>query len=518
MVEQVVNVRAIQTLVERDRRSGASWMSRPFALALFVLGLLIMFFAGEHVIAATLAYVNLIIMTWTAVHFIRQGTLQGVIPVFFLTWFAMSWPFTSIYAAVFSPHMSYSTLHDVREFLTGNTRLQLVVLLFLAVYVPIVVMLITPRPGTSIAFYVTTRHAKRFALLALAIVFVFLGANALSKVRPLPGPLQYIADGAYLYLRGLPFVVGATFPFLAFGVRVAAIAFLLMTGFFYTLGNVREFAVFPVAMLLGGLLFVSRMTNRWKFIVLVMLALAFPTYLVVGETTRAMLGTIGFKNLERRVETLGRWQEMFSKGGGVTRAFGRLFNTGGHTLVTLMPENYPYLEFSAPRYVVETFQRWVPGRIFYQPYYSSTGLLRSYDFNITDKTSVELSFLGSLWMIGGPVPVVIGTAVMAMIHVVLARLLMLILRFSPSYAILMTAMLSPEILWAVNSDIITNIRNIVWRLAAATAMYFIVFRPVIGRDSPPQVTRPPVTGGRVPRPSAPPPSPGSAGGPTPVLG
>ncbi|TWT40900.1 hypothetical protein RAS1_35860 [Phycisphaerae bacterium RAS1] len=482
MSNQVVNVRAIQSLVERDRRSTQSWFARPAVIFLFGLGLLIMVGAGENLLAAALAYVNLIIMAATAVHFAKQRTLHGAIPIFFLAWFAMSWPFTSIYAAVFNPHMAYSTLHDVREFLSGNVRLQLVVLLFLAVYIPIVTSLIRPAAAGWTDQYLASQHARRLALVALVITIVFLGANAFSKVRPLPGPLQYIADGSYLYLRGLVFVIGATFPFLVFGVRATAIAYLLLSGFFYTLGNAREFAVLPLGMLLGGLLFVSRLSKRWKLIVVTGVALAFPVYLVVGETTRAMLGTVGFKNLERRAETLGRWQEMFSKGGGVTRAFGRLFNTGGHSLITLMPESYPYLEFSAPRYVVETVQRLVPGRIFYQPYYSSAGLLRSYDFNITDKTSVELSFLGSLWMIGGPVPVIVGTVVIALIHAGLARLLLLLVTRSPGYALLMAAMLAPEIMWAVNSDIITNIRNIVWRLLAATVVYFVVFRPFIGRD------------------------------------
>lgn len=457
------------------------WFTRPVVIALVLLPLPIFALApSEYWAGAVLAYLNACIIGIASARFLKQATIQSLIPVLYMIWLGMGWVLGVLYFAMFVPEMHYKTMNDRRFNLDGMVHLQLVVMTFLGVYYGVYGLLSSKRMKFS-QYAVDVRRANMLAMATLAIVVPGLLWNAINKIVGLTGLMEYIANGAQLYLAALPLVMGAVFKQLSFPLKVITLTFLAIVAGFNVIGNARGEALLPLAMFTLGFLFISGVSQKQKFLATVAGVFAFLAIIVVGDTTRVVLRDIGFGDLSTRVEALGRWQEVAAKTPILSKVFGRLYFTGGHTLVTMLPERYPYLEFDAGEYVKELVSRQLPGRFVPIPaYYSTPYLLRSYDFNITDKTSVELSFLGSLWMLGGWIPLILGSAGMALVHVAISHMLAGMARRSAYQAIFFFAMIAAAIVWGHNLDPISQTRWLVWRLAIAAMFFYLFIRPVLG--------------------------------------
>lgn len=465
-----------------------TWLSRPVAISLAAIPLLILTFTrSEHQPAALMAYLNAVIIGSAAVHFTRQGTLQGLIPVLFLLWPGMGWVLGTIYFAMFVPEMSYMTMNSKRYNLDGAAKLQSAILVFLLIYLSIYLLFAAKRPRLS-ECCVDRVKARRLALATLGIVVPGLTLNAVRKLFGLPGPLEYLANGANLYVSALPLVIGAVFASLNTPIRVITLAFLGAVAVFNVLGNARGDAAMPLAMFSLGYMFVSGVSAKRKFTAAVVGAVVFLAIVVIGDTTRVVLGNIGFGNLEQRVEALSQWREVTAKVSPFTKTFGRLYFTAGHTLVTMIPDTYSYLDFDPALFVEELLARQAPAVLYnHPPYYSTPFLLKRYDFNITEETSVELSFIGSLWMLGGWLPLILGSIGISLVHVLLSRMLARMARRSAYRAVFCFAMIALAILWAQNLDFISQTRWLAWRLVFATILYFGFVRLLMSGDAPPRV-------------------------------
>lgn len=470
-------------------RARTKWFSRPVVIGLCVLPLGIAALAPQDAWgAALLAYVNALIIGVSAVRLLKQGTLQGLIPVLFLLWMGLGWVLGTMYFAMFVPEMTYKTMNDERLVLAGNAKLQLCVLVFLVLYLSIFGLLASRRVRFT-EYPIDGRRATRLSLAAAALFVPGLTLNALGKLQLLPEPLEYVANGANLYLAALPLVIGAMFGHIGFALRFLTLTFLGAVAAFNILGNARGDAAMPIAMFTLGYMFISGVTPRRKFISMIVGAFVFLVIVVVGDTTRAVLRNIGFGDLSARVEALGQWQEVAARTSPFTKTFGRLFWTAGHTILTMMPESYSYLDFEPDVYFTELLMRQLPGKLVHTPaYYSSTERLRAYDFNITDKSSVELSFLGSMWMLGGWVPLILGSIAIALIHVLLSHLLAALASRSCYAAVFVFAMIALALLWGQNLDLISQTRWLTWRVGIATVLYVLFVGPLLSgpaRPAPP---------------------------------
>ena len=459
-----------------------SWMDWRFAAGLVLLGgLLAAMVPTARVPGTMLAYLNLVVIAAAWVYFARRRTLEGLIPVMFLTWLAAAWPLGSIYFALVSPDLTYATAAGTREFLYGGVRLQAVTLLFTVTYVAVMLFF----QGRSIPWRTpvgTPWMDRRTATVVLWIAMTAITFNAVSKVAPFPGLLQYVADGGYHTLNGLTLVVGVMFTSLAWRTRLTALAFLLVAGTFYAIGNARGMAGLPAALFLVGLIFLSDLNPRWKRWTVIAALAAFPLAMVLSNTTRLVTKSIGFRDLNARMDALNEWQDVLSNTPVLASTFGRLFFVGGHTIITLSPDYYPYVDFNAPRYAYEFMMRMLPKRFFGDLYYSEqpNRILRLYGFLITDETSVPLSTVGALYMLGGVLPVAIGGVLIGGFHSALGYGLRRARRRSPYLAVFVFAMLSAELLWGQNRDPISHVRGMVWDSLWGVILFQLVVRPLVG--------------------------------------
>lgn len=468
----------------RPRSPGLpAWFDWPlFAGLLLVGGLIAVLVPASRVPGALLAYLNLVVISGAWVYFASRGTLQGLVPMMFLTWLAAAWPLGSLYFALVVPNHTYSTVAGSREVLFGGVRLQSVTLLFAVLYIGVVWLF----QGRGVPWRTPVGMQAMERRVATVVLWITMSAiifNAVSKVTHFPGLLQYVADGGYHTLHGLPLVVGVLFTSLAWRTRLTAVAFLLVAGIFYVIGNARGMAGVPIALFLVGLIFLSNLDRRWKRWMVIGALVAFPLAMVISNTTRLVTNTIGFRDLDARVGALSNeWQDVLSQTPVLTSTFGRLFFIGGHTVVTLSPEHYPYVDFDPARYAYEVVMRMLPKRFFGDLYYSEqpNRILRLYGFLINDETSHPLSTVGALYMLGGVLPVAIGAVAIGLFHSAIGFGLRRAQQRSPYLALFVFAMISSELLWGQNRDPISHIRSLVWDGMWGICIYYLIARPLVG--------------------------------------
>ena len=462
------------------------WVNWPLAgiLAVFA-ALLAVLVPAPHLPGALLAYVNLLVIGGTWVYFASRGTLEGLIPPMFLTWLGAGWPLAALYFAIAVPDLEYYTVAGARQFLFGDVRLQAVTLLFTLSYVAVMFLF----QGRSVPWRTpvgTRRMDRRAATVVLWMAMPAIAFNAVSVVARFPGLLRYLAAGGYHTLHGLTLMVGVLFTSLALRTRLTAVVFLVGAGAFYVIGNARGTAGFPIALLLFGLIFLSDLNKRWKLWIVTAGLACFPLALVVSDTTRTVTHTGGFTNLNTRLQAFNEWQDALSQRPVLTRTFGRLFFVGGHSIITLSPEHYPYIDFSPSRYASELIMRMLPARFFGHLYYSDPPytILRLYGFLITDETSVPISTVGALYMLGGVVPVAVGGALIGLFHSTVGYGLRRARRRSPYLALFLFAMIATELLQGQNRDPISHVRSIVWDSAWGVILFQCVVRPLVGDLAP----------------------------------
>jgi hypothetical protein len=476
-VTRAATRRANAPAAPRLRAERPRWLIGPLSVTLIVLAILIpLATARQHLLGAALAYVNLLIIGAAAVTFVRQGTLQGLIPVLFLTWFAAGWPLPTIYFATMYPGESYHPAADEREILFGAARVQAVALLFLVVYLATLRVCQGRYPAWASA--VTNPYTdRRFGAVVLWIVMAAISLHALSQVVVFPGPLSYVASGAYNYLHGLMLIVGVLFLRLAPETRVRALLFMALAGAFYLIGNARGLAVLPATLFVVGLILLSDIPPRYKTWAVVLACAGLPVALVIGNTTRVLLGSIGFEDISTRLNALGEWQRVLSRTPVLVSTFHRLFFVGGHSIIAYTPEYYPYLPFSWVDYGWELVTRLLPGKLFYQPFYSDNERLRAWGFLISDQSSFPMSLLGSLYMLGGVGPVALGAAAFGVFHSLLSRMIGWAIRRDRYLGLFVFSMIASTLIWSQNVDLIANVRVTAWRLLSAFVLYITILRP-----------------------------------------
>jgi len=461
----------------RPRLEQPRWLIVPIAVTLTGLAVLISLATPrEHLLGTVLAYVNLVIVGAAAVHFVQQRTLQGLIPVLFLVWFAAGWLLPTIYFATLYPEAVYYPMGDNRNMLFGAAWVQTVAFVFLATYLG-TFLFFQGRHAPWTFSEVNKRTERRMGVMVLWIVTAAITLHGVSQVVALPAPLVYIASGSYNYLHGLMLMVGVLFLRLPMQTRLRALLFLFMAGAFYLLGNARGLAVLPATLFVVGLIFLSEVEQRYKTWTVIAACAALPIALVIGNTTRVLLGSIGFEDIGARLNALGQWQEVLKRTPMLAATFSRLFFVGGHSIIAYTPEYFPYVKFTWSRYAYEFFTRLLPGKLFFEPFYSSNERLQLYGFLITEETSYPMSLLGSLYLLGGVVPVGLGALAMALFHCGLARIIGAVRRRSPYLGLFIFSMIASTLIWSQNVDLITNVRVTAWRVLTAFVLYVIILRP-----------------------------------------
>ena len=240
----------------------------------------------------------------------------------------------------------------------------------------------------------------------------------------------------------------------------------------------------PWVMIVFGLLLFSEWPARRKAILALVCVIAFPFLIVLGEVTRGFAKG-NLESIGERTELMSHWQEFFSQNSVFGQTMGRLFSTGGHSIITMTPQEVPYLDFNPMQYGAEmALAVFVPGKFYSDYYYSTTYHLNNYGLRvIIGGTSVELSLPGSLWMLGGWLPVFFGAIVTAMLHLLVMYWLRAATRKSVYKGLFYLAMVTGVIIWGFNLDLIYHARSVVRGMLAAIMLWHLVVRPLLGSSA-----------------------------------
>jgi hypothetical protein len=365
------------------------WFSWPVIIGLAALLFLMMFKAGSYKGVVFSAYLNCIIGASAVIFFFKMNTLESRIPAFFLPLLIIAWPLASIYMAMYAPDTAYNLLtRKVIPVLNDNLKLQISVFLFLLGYLPVLLVGLRKQPSVGEA---AINNSQRVADVTTLFALMVFASNAVSKVIALPGPLLYVVDGLLIYIQGILFISGALITKMSRKVKFALLIGLPAIILFYTLGNARGLAARPFAMFIFGILFFSEIKPNKKIIILIVIAVFIPSYMVIGNVTRTLTKSVGFENLGERWNALKQWRSATKGASPIAETLGRLFFTGGHSIITRTPAEYPFMEFYPGAYVKEAVLTLLPRRFYYHPHYSGNRILLRYGFNISETTSVEVS-------------------------------------------------------------------------------------------------------------------------------
>ena len=125
----------------------------------------------------------------------------------------------------------------------------------------------------------------------------------------------------------------------------------------------------------------------------------------------------------------------------------------------------------------------VPNRLYYDPYYSTTYHLNAYSHRVNENTSEELSLPGSLWMLGGIIPVFFGGIATGLLHTGVMKWIMSATRKSPYQGLFYLAIIAGTILFGFNLDFISHARAVVRGMLLATILWYCVVTWILGRSA-----------------------------------
>jgi hypothetical protein len=441
-------------------------------LVVLVTMLLPVLTRGCGVEVTILAWLNCTVYMFFAMHFLRQRTLGCLIPVITPILMIAGSCLGVLYFAIFQPDATYSTLLETLSFLSGGAKFQLTILVFMLSYLIPLVYLLKPERLVVQSPQFCTRYIAHWTIIVYGLAMTL---SVLVQFFTVPGIIKWFGDGLLLYCNGFMFVAGSLYKLLSKKFKI--IMFSIMAAIFvlFTLANSRGKAIAPIMFLVLGYTLFCDAKLKSKIMLVGIFAAALPVYIIIGNTTRELLGTVGFEELTTRIAAMREWRYAAEKARNpMTQMFGRFFFSGGNVIVMSTPSQHPYLDFSLGRFTLETLESLLPGALIYHPYYRGTVILTEYGLNVTEKTSIEVSIIGNLWLLGGYVPVIIGGFAVALLHSFVAWRIRRTWVRDPDKAMFYFIVFVQAFLNNFQLDFISNFRHMMWRLAFAFVAFKII--------------------------------------------
>lgn len=472
--------RAAHALAPQASRENFRWIVWPLVMIVVALPIAIVIGARPSQLTGLLmSYANALIIIMGMIFFLTRRTFESVIPVVFLIWPLLSFPLATIYFGLSDPDAWYITTQEQhRPFLDNNIRVQAATMLFLVSYLFVVIVL-RPRGSKLPTFSIQNRATKRLVMVATGLsMFSFAGGLYARVTQNYESGFGYLLAGTFNYLFAIPMIIGVLFPKIPKAVKTVALTFFAVTSPVYLLYHSRLNLIGPWVMMAVGLLLFSEWPQRKKITLLVSSLFILPFLLIIGEVTRGVRPGL---TLQERTQALGQWQGFLQQSSFFGSTMGRFFSTGGHSIITLSPEEIPYFEFDPASYLTEmVVSTIVPGRIWANYVYSTTYHLNRYGLRVTTSTSVELSLPGSLWMLGGWVPMVLGGIWVGLLMAGLMRWLSATTRRSPYQGLFYLTMTIGSVLWAFNYDPISLTRSLVRSVFVAWLLWHVAVKNYLG--------------------------------------
>lgn len=418
-----------------------------------------------------LSYINVLIGGGAMVYAAKRRTLGSMFILLALPLQILAFPVTSIYFAITNPDAEVtSVLSTPFPILAKNVRTQLSVMVFYLGFLP-PLLWVNRHRGDFVSRLAAVPHTTRkWTGAAIAVWMVFMLPVFLSGFSSIP------VIGLHKYSVGMILFVGVAWTLAGRWTRRLGLTILAGFLFLGILAGARGLGGRPAVLVLLALFFLSHLKPRTKFLLLLTASIGFPAFMFVGHATRSILGAKGNidASVSRRASAVAEQAAAFNMKDSLDGTFGRFLFTGGKSILSKTPERIPYLDFSLIRYLRELGEMMLPQRLIFRPHYSSSVILIRYDHLVGPAfpdNAVEVSLIGSSYVLGGYVPVFVIALATGLIYVLVILLLRRMQDTRPTKALFFFAILSPLILHTATFDFIQNTRNLLWKLAFAWIGY-----------------------------------------------
>lgn len=434
------------------------------------------------------AYINYLLYGYFAIYFLKKGTLGSLIPMVAPIRVIVGDCIGVIFFSAFHPNGTYELLDGPISYLAGGVKYQAAIFLMLSIYFLTLVWLFRNElPGAQSPLKIDCSIAYISMIIFVPIVI----SHILLKIGAIPKFLETWPNRLFNYFHSLLFAAGVMFNRISKSAKIMMFVFLGGMVFFYTLGNSRGSAMRPIISLLCGLFLFSSMKGRTKLIIIASVMFLLPWYMLIGETTRALTGRRGFEDLDYKLSLMKEWKTAAQKTTVGVSFFGRMYHMAGNVLFARIPDQYPFRKYSPFIHFKEAVVFTLPGPIVHKfiktkslkkligADYTGNWMLSEYGLNVSETTSIETSFIGSLWMNGGFVLVGVGSFLLALMHKLVAWRISKAWVYRPEKALYYMAFMFLAIYAAFDVDLVYNWRQIVWSFAFAFFTYKFLVEPLL---------------------------------------
>jgi len=438
----------------------------------------------EHRLAAVLALGNVILTGLICFRLLRVNPVTGLVPCFFLIPVTIQTGVSTLYFCIFNP-VIFATYGGGRWYMMNdNAFFQVVAMVCITCFA--LPWLLFQRADRTLDRYGAFRRAAVNVAMPTFLVFTACIASMLVlRIFSVPATsfLGYVVYGLFRYTHALPLVAGVAWADLPRRTRYLIIGVLAVNLLMNTATNSRYYAFIPVAFFAAGVMFLSAVSTSRKYVALVGMLAVVAFALVLGDAGRRLgvgLWQGGIEDLRRRYEILTQKSEQVLDARWGDQIFGRLFTTGGHQITTLIPQVTAFKQFDLPVYIAEVLsQGFLPRNIaneLVRPYHEEKTSLVTLGHKLTEKHSVERSFIGAAWELGGYGPlIVISIAAGILVLIVVAVVERQLLPRAPKMAAVCFAILCDSVLQSVPEGLPSMAHECIYSVLVGTGVYGMVW-------------------------------------------
>lgn len=466
----------------RPERPRHTWLLIPSIIGLLGVALFFGAMNGADRPAAMMALVNITATVTLCHRFFAVNPVVGVIPAFFIIPIMVLTCFTTLYCCLFNPELAVKPGQTVFRLLDGNVRFQVATHLAIVSY-SIPWLLLEPRERLPMTYAAFVEHARRMAKPVFFFFITFISLLVTLRLVRL-GPstaVGYIVYGFFRYGNGLPLLPGACWHRLGRSTKTLVMGVLAVNFLFNTLANSRYYAFMPIIYFGLGVLFLSQISTRRKLQSIAVLVAVFGFAIVVGNAGRRLglgLWYGGAEQLQQRVEVLTQKTDQLVGQDWAEEIFVRIFFTGGHQIVTLIPEAAPYKPFDPVYYFGEVVtQALLPRKLataLVPPVYEEKSTLVAIGHRITEFHSVERSFVGSAWEMGGPIMVVFVSGLTGLYSILIARILQALFGISGGLGVVAFAVVCDRTFACVNEGLPSVAHEMMYGMIIGSFLYGLI--------------------------------------------
>jgi len=465
-------------------RPSHSWLFLLWALLLLVTLGAFSVVPTEHRLTAMLALANVVLTGFICFRLLRVNPVSGLVPCFFVIPVAIQTGVSTLYFSIFSPAI-FATYGGGRWYMMNdNAFFQMVTMVCVASFAT--PWLLMQRADWTLDRYAAFRRAAVNVAMPTFLVFTAcIGSLLVLRILSIPASsfLGYVVYGLFRYTHALPLVAGVAWADLSKRSRYFIIAVLAVNLLVNTATNSRYYAFIPIAFFAAGVMFLSAVSTSRKYVALIGMIGVVAFALVLGDAGRRLgagLWDGGIDDLRRRYEILTQKSDQVLDAQWGDAIFGRLFTTGGHQITTLMPQVTAFKQFDLPIYIAEVFsQGFLPRNLanaLVTPYHEEKTSLVTLGHKLTDRHSVERSFIGAAWELGGYGPlIVISVAAGVLVLLVVAVVERQLLPRAPRMAAVCFAILCDSVLQSVPEGLPSMAHECIYSVVVGAGVYGMVW-------------------------------------------